>query len=222
MRDTGFCWIIRRRSIWKTNMDKHPCGWAGCSNDAEVRLDRRPLCQVHFYDLASQRLEEYRARLCDGDPADTNRTTILNFVSEVISATTILIASVKSLGQEQREKYMELSLSAAKLYYQVQSHQRISCNMPILINHETDSTGRQELTNTINVSKRGASIATKGMWKNGEKIWVQRPQSPLRALAWVVWVKETEPSQFLMGIEILDCEDFWKLALTVPEKIPLT
>jgi len=220
--DTGLSQIIRTRSIWKTNMHKHSCGWAGCSNHAEARLDRRPLCQVHFYDIASKRVGEYRARLSKGDPAGADRTRILSFVSEVISETTTLVASATFLGQEQREKYLELSLSTAKLYKRVQRHPRISRNMPILISHEADSAARQELTNTINVSKQGACIATKGKWKTGEKIWVQRPRSALRALAWVTWVKETEPSQFLIGIEILDCEDLWKLELAALRKIPLT
>src|SRR6266481_1994197 len=190
-------------------MGEVTCGWAGCSNGAEARVDGRALCRNHFYDIAARRLEEHRARLCQGDPVGADRTRIRNFVSELLSETTILVASAKFLGQEQRDKYLELSLSAMELYKRVQRDPRVSRNIPILIYRETDSDGRQELTNTVNVSKRGACIATSGLWVTGEKIWVQKPGNEMRPVARVAWVKKGEPFQFLMGLDILDCEDFW-------------
>ena len=51
---------------------------------------------------------------------------------------------------------------------------------------------------------------------------MQGLEQPLRAHAWVIWVKKTEPSQFLIGIKILDCEDFWKLEVTVPKGMLMT
>lgn len=201
-------------------MKKHPCGWSSCSNDAEATLDCTPLCRGHFYSIASTRLEEYQARSCDKVTVDADRTKILNFISEVISETTTLVASAKSLGQEQREKYVELSLLTAKLYKRVQKHPRIPLRIPIFISHETDSPGRQELTNTIDVSIQGACIATKGKWKTEEKIRVQKPQSQLRAYARVTWVKTTETAQTFIGIEILNCEDFWNFELAGHKEKP--
>ncbi|HYL13976.1 MAG TPA: PilZ domain-containing protein [Terriglobales bacterium] len=91
--------------------------------------------------------------------------------------------------------------------------------MPILIYRETGSAGSQELTNTVDVSKRGACIATTRLWETGEKIWIEKPGNRVRTLARVAWVKKTELSQFLIGLEILDCEDFWKLELTALKKL---
>jgi len=187
------------------------CGWSGCSNDGEATLDGRPLCRNHFYDMAARRLDEYRPRLQRIDPAGADRITIPKFLSEVINQTTTLVATAKFLSSGQREQFLELSLSAAELYKRVQRNPRIPRNMPILANRETDAAGRQELTNTVNVSKRGACITTKSMWEIGEKIWIEKPGNRLRTLARVAWVKKGEPSQFLVGLEILDCEDFWGL-----------
>jgi hypothetical protein len=192
-------------------MGEVTCGWAGCSNSAEASVDGRRLCRNHFYDIAARCLDEHRARLCEGDPVGAHRTRILKFVSELINETTLLVASGKFFGQEQRDQYLELCLSASELYKRVQREPRIARNMPILIGRETDAAGRQELTNTVDVSKQGACIATNGVWKTEEKIWIQRPQNSRRALARVAWVKKGEPSQFLMGLEILDCADFWGL-----------
>jgi len=200
-------------------MGEVTCASPGCSIGGEATLDGRRLCRDHFYETAARILDEHRACMQRIDPVGENRTRILNFASELISETTILVASAKFLRQEQRDKYLELSLSATELYKRVQRDPRIARNMPILISRETESAGSQELTNTVNVSKRGACIATNGIWKSGESISIQRPHSQMRALARVVWVKKSEPSQFLMGLEILDKEDFWKLKLSSLTKI---
>ena len=85
------------------------------------------------------------------------------------------VASAKFLGPGQRDQFLELSLSAAELYKRVQRNPRVARNIPILIDRETDSAGNQELANTVNVSKRGACLATSGLWGTGEKIWIAKP-----------------------------------------------
>ena len=193
-------------------MAEAACGWAGCGSGSEATLDNRPLCRSHFYDMAVKRIDEYRAGLQQIDSAGGDRTAILKFLSEVISRTTNLVASVKFLSPRQREQFFELSLSAADLYKRVQRSPRVKRNMPILIYREMDFTRKQELTNTVDVSKRGACIATSSLWEIGEKIWIEKPTRKLPTLARVAWLKKSEASQFLLGLEILDCEDFWGLA----------
>jgi hypothetical protein len=90
--------------------------------------------------------------------------------------------------------------------------------MPILVYRESDSTGMRELTNTVDVSKQGVCIATSWLWETGEKIWIEKPGNRLRTLARVAWMKKSEPTKYLMGLDILDCEDFWGLDLASPKK----
>ncbi len=189
------------------------CGWAGCNNKSAAGLDGYRLCRNHFYERAAKRLEEYRAGLRQIAPGIADHAATLKFISEVISQTTTLVANAKSLDPGQRDQFLKLSLSAAQLYKQVQRNARIRRNMPILVYRETDSTGMRELTNTVDVSKKGACIATSWLWEIGEKIWVEKPGNQLRTLARVAWLKKGEPTQFLMGIDLLDCEDFWGLDL---------
>jgi len=199
-------------------MSEVTCGSSGCTSNPEATLDGHRLCRNHFYERAAKRLQECRARLrrIEADRAD--RTATLKFLSEFISQTTTLVASAKSLDPSQRDQFLALSLSAAELYKQVQRSARIRRNMPILVYRETDYTGRQELTNTVDVSKRGACIATNWLWETGVKLWIEKPGNQLRTLARVAWVKKGESSQFLIGLEILDCEDFWGLDSAAPKK----
>ena len=85
-----------------------------------------------------------------------------------------------------------------------------------LIFREEEAGGKQEPAIALNVSKLGACIATTRVSKAGETIWVQWPHNTQRAFARVVWAKRLAASQYLIGIEILDCENFWELEGTTP------
>lgn len=201
-----------------TGMGEASCGWSGCSNKSEAALDGYRLCRNHFYQRAVKRLEEYRAGLRQVAAGMADHTAALKFISEVISQTTTLVANAKLLAPAQRDQFLNLSLSAAELYKQVQRNARIRRNMPILVYREKDSKGMRELTNTVDVSKQGACIATSWLWEIGEKIWVEKPGNQVRTLARVAWLKKGEPTQFLMGLDILDYEDFWGLDPASPKK----
>jgi hypothetical protein len=194
------------------------CGWPGCSGGAEATLNGRSLCRGHFYDMAARNLEEHRARLERIGPLGADRIATLKFLSELINQTTTLVARAKFLGPSQRAQFLELSLSAAELYKRVQRNPRIPHNTPILIYREADSTENQELTNTVNVSKQGACIATIRLWETGEKIWIQKPGSQLRTRARVAWAKKNGLSQFHIGLEILECADYWELEPASPKR----
>jgi len=200
-----------------TGMSEVTCEWSGCSNKSEAVLDGCRLCRKHFYDRAAKRLEECRAGLRQIASGIADHTATLKFISELISQTTTLVANAKFLDPGQRDQFLNLSLSAANLYKQVQRSARMRRNMPILVYREKDSKGMRELTNTVDVSKQGACIVTSWLWTIGEKIWVEKPGNQVRTLARVAWLKKGEPTQFLMGLDLLDCEDFWGLDLASPK-----
>jgi len=186
------------------------CAWPGCKAAAETLLDARLWCRTHFPDVAAKRLKEYDARLHKGEPPQAERTAITTFLSELMSQATKLIAGAKSLTATQREQILAVSFSAMELYKQLQRQPRVQRDPPIPVYLEEDAGGKQELANALNVSKLGACIATARASKEGETVWIQKPQSKLRAYARIVWVRKNAPSQYLIGVEILDCENFWE------------
>lgn len=194
------------------------CGSPGCNNLAEATLDGLSLCRNHFYDLGVARMEEYRVRVQTLEATGGDRSEVPKFLSELISQTTMFVAKAKLLGPGQREQFLELSFSAMELFKRAQRPPRMPRNMPVLVSRESDSAGAKELTNTLDVSKRGACIATAGLWVIGEKAWIEKPVSALRALARIAWSKKTGFSEYLVGLDILDADDFWKLELTSPKK----
>jgi hypothetical protein len=199
-------------------MGEATCGWSGCSSKPEATLDGCGFCRNHFYDKAAKRLDEHRSSLRRISPGIADHTATLKFLSEIISQTTTLVASAKVLDPGQRDKFLKLSLTAAQLYKRVQRNARIPRNMPILAYRESDSAAMKELTNTVDVSVQGVCIVTYRLWEIGEKIWIEKPRNRLRTLARVAWLKKGEPTQYLMGLDILDHKDYWGLDPASPKK----
>jgi len=189
------------------------CGSLGCSNFAEATLDELSLCRNHFYDRAMKRIEEYRGRLQTLEAAG-GVLEVPEFLSQIIAQTTMLVTTAKFLGPGQRDQFLDLSLAAMQLFKRAQRAPRLARNMPVLLGREADSVGAPELTNTVDVSRRGACVATVGSWVIGDKAWIQKPAGDLKALARIAWSKKLGFSQFLVGLDILDAEDFWKLEST--------
>jgi hypothetical protein len=199
-------------------MDEGTCEWAGCNNNAEGALEGRPLCRTHFYEIGTKRIEQIRDSLQQTTPSGSRDIAILKFVSELISQTTNLVVQAKFLSPWQRDQLRDLSWSALELYKRIHRNQRVPLSLPIILFREAGIVGNQELTNTVNISKRGACIATISACVVDERIWIQKTTSPLRTLARVAWTKKNGPSQYLAGIELLEHKNFWGLESITPIK----
>ena len=187
------------------------CRWTGCGISAEANLEARALCRNHFYAIASERIDEYRKRLHQFDLSAVERIEIPKLLSEVIHQTTFLVTTAKMLNPQDRDHFLELTLSASALYKRIQRNPREQRSLPVVIYRETDSISAHELTNTIDISKQGASVTTRRLWKAGETIRIEKTDDPLGARARVVWIKKDSSTQFLMGLEILESRDFWSV-----------
>jgi hypothetical protein len=187
------------------------CGWIGCKNPSEATLDARPLCRRHFYDIASRRLADYHERFAGADPIGRDRVNASAFLSDLIGQAGTLVTSAKLLTDKERDDFLALSTGAVEMYKRVQRNPRIPLRVPIRVYREPGLRGRFELTATVNVSKVGACITVREPVAVGARLWLQKTDSAATASGCVSWTKESSPSQFLAGFEILDHEDFWDL-----------
>jgi hypothetical protein len=196
-------------------MEKDSCGWAGCKNPPEAVLERRPLCRSHFYELAAKRLEDIRTRMAKAGPVGAenplDNSLDAKFLSEFIGGATGLVAVATSLSESQRNAYLFLSLSAVELYRRLQRHARFEKEVSVILRRGPDPGTWGEFTKTRNVSKKGGCIESGSIWKLSEEIWIERADNRQQGRARVVWVKKTPSLRYLVGVEILECEDFWEL-----------
>ena len=171
---------------------------------------RAPIVPKHFYDIASRRLADYHERFAGADPVGRDRVAASAFLSELIGQAGTLVTGAKQLTDKERDNFLALSTDAVEMYKRVQRNPRIPLRVPIRVYREPVK--RQfELTSTVNVSKVGACITVREPVAVGTRLWLQKTENATTASGCVSWAKESAASQFLIGFEILDHEDFWDL-----------
>jgi hypothetical protein len=187
------------------------CGWIGCKSASEAALEARPLCRKHFYDIASRRLADYHERFAGADPVGRDRVAASAFLSELIGQAGTLVTGAKQLTAKERDNFLALSTDAVEMYKRVQRNPRIPLRVPVRVYRAPGQKGKFELTATVNVSKVGACITVREPVAVGARLWLQRTENAASASGFVTWTKESPASQYLIGFEILDHEDFWDL-----------
>jgi len=174
-------------------------------------LEGRLLCRDHFHQSASKKLDQYQARLREANESDVERASLIRFVSEVISQTTLLVSRTKFLSETKRDLFLRLSQSSLQFYKRVQRDPRQDQKWPVVIARTSGKSEDQENTETVNVSVKGACLESSLGWELGEQLRITRLDTKATALARVARVDKATAVKPKIGIEIIDADDFWKL-----------
>ena len=126
------------------------CQWIGCHFRGDAELEGRLLCRDHFHQSASNKLHRYQSRLRDANECASERASLIQFVSEVISQTTLLVSRVSGKSTD------------------------------------------KEVTETVNVSMKGACIKSSKEWDLGEPLTIARLDTDACASARVTRVDRSE------------------------------
>jgi len=189
---------------------RKPCDWSGCRSTSEAFLHERPLCGRHFYEVAHRRLltlqrELGRPELDRFFPPDTQ-----TFLSELVGETTVLSTALH-VNPGLREGLLRLSTYAAELYDKVRRAPRLSWHLDVILSGESPAQ-RAELTSTINVSSKGASVETSLPLQTDQVVWLERPGVQKKLRARVIWMKQLTVSRRVVGLAFSsEDEDFWTL-----------
>jgi hypothetical protein len=190
--------------------DKAPgCSWAGCSHPPNTSFEGRPFCIAHFLEMAPRRLESIETTLNNQPGARHLSSSIQSVLSQMISEMSALAAGTRQLHPELREKLISLSETAAKLYKRARRPPRFGRSVACRIRISVISTDAPESCSTVDVSQRGASVTTVRPPQVKQLITLEREDTGRRARAKVVWIKQKTATVFMVGLEILDQEDFW-------------
>jgi hypothetical protein len=104
--------------------EKEPWCWSACNNPGRACLSGLWLCELHFYETATNDLTEFRAQFGGKSASAIEGEKVLAFLSELMVQTTNLIAGGEPLSQSQSDEFLELWLSAASLAKQIQCRPR--------------------------------------------------------------------------------------------------
>jgi len=99
---------------------RQPCTWSACNNPGRASLSGLWLCQLHFYETATNCLTDYRTRFDGKSASAIEQEQVLEFLSAIMAQITSLVAGTEPLSRPQSDEFLELWLSAASLAEQIQ------------------------------------------------------------------------------------------------------
>jgi hypothetical protein len=188
------------------------CNWTGCGRTSGAKIANRRLCLEHFLEFSDRRVGTIEQALA-GDSGERNLPPeVLGFLSQVISQTMVFATETKLLAPLYRDNLIALSTRAAEIYKRVQRMPRIARRIACSVRTGVSAKEGAERCFTVNVSLRGASLEAEQALKLGQTIVLERADVPKKsARARVAWIRQSEAERFVVGVEILDEEDFWGL-----------
>ena len=193
------------------------CSWTGCERSSGARLADRALCPEHFLEYSHRRVATIQQMFAGSSEERILSAEVQNFLSQVISQATRLATETRLLAPSQRDNLIELSTTAADIYKRIQRAPRSVRRVCCLVRTGVVSTEISEKCFTVNISQRGACIEIRQALRTAQLITLERVDTRKCARGRVAWIDQTGPEKFMVGVEILDAEDFWGLGLPTKE-----
>jgi c-di-GMP-binding flagellar brake protein YcgR len=142
-------------------------------------------------------------------PADAAIETL----TEITDQVTNFALSSKDLNGMEQAQLLDILMCVASVTKGVRRSPRKRVSIPLKLHYQVLDQNWTEETTTLEVSSRGASIECPIPIPVGELVAVQRLDTSRQARGKVKWLRRNADGSHVLGIEFMDCEDFWGFKL---------
>ena len=188
------------------------CSVQGCEQPAAASLQIRSLCREHFLFTCQEQLEQ--CRRWQEDRLSANHRTaesVRQFLAECSLQVADLALNGKELKSLERDQLLDILLRATDLFRHLRQRPRFPASIPVQLRWEKPGCAWEEQTRTKHLSSGGALLECRHPLRPGEILLVVRTDTGRQAKARVVWRRRELGRRQEIGIEFLDCENFWDL-----------
>jgi hypothetical protein len=187
------------------------CGVKGCDHAAGATLDSESLCQVHFISACYAQLERYDEmqkthRLSISDAESARR-----FINQCSRQADEIENGTKNLDNLDRARLLHIILWANELGRHLRRSPRKVASIPVRVCCDKLGSAWEEETQTVLLSRHGASLRCGHSAKPGEAVQFVRLDTGQEVQARVAWQRPAESDGIRIGVEFVDCENFWGL-----------
>ncbi len=187
------------------------CGVSDCEKRAVASLDSRPLCRKHFIDSCYAELEAYSSRLREHRLRDVSPESAWRFIHQCMREADRIEQSVEDLDDEERRQLVGLILGAAELGCHVRRSPRKAASITIRLHSDKPARPWEEETETRLISRCGALVTCQHPVEIDQRLRVVRMDNGHEARARVAWHQRKRRSGPEVGIEFVECDNFWGL-----------
>ena len=187
------------------------CSVQGCEEQADASLQVRSLCREHFLFTCYEQLEQCRRWQEDRLSRDRTAESVRQFLVECSLQVANLALNGTELKSRERDQLLDILLRATHLSRHLRQSPRIAASIPVQLRWEKPGCAWEEQTRTKRLSPCGALLECRHSLRPGEILLVVRTDTGRRAKARVAWRGRKLGRRQEIGIEFLDCENFWDL-----------
>jgi hypothetical protein len=194
------------------------CGVKGCVEVADAELEVEALCRGHFISRCYAQLERYdemqkahRLNVADAE-------SVRRFINQCSRQADEIEHSTKNLDNLDRARLLHIILWANEVGSHLRRSPRKVASIPVRLCCDKLGSAWEEETQTVLLSRHGASVRCGHRAKPGEPIQLVRLDTGQEVQALVAWQRPAESDGIRIGVEFVDCDNFWGLDWGVIEE----
>jgi hypothetical protein len=189
------------------------CGVQSCGLSRSISFEGNDLCKTHFIATCYRRLEHGSGQVeNNGHWESTSGETLIGTLVEIVDQAAALGLTAKDLDGLEQAQLLDILLTAGNLMQNLRRSIRKYRAIPVRLRYEVMGHNWAEEVTTQEVSLHGASFECRIPIAKGEVMTVERADNRRQTQAKVRWNKRKTDGSQMLGIELLDCTDFWGLS----------
>ena len=187
------------------------CGVRGCARTADAIIDSEALCREHFISHCYAQLERFdemqKAHRLNIPDAESVR----RFINQSSRQADEIEHSTKDLDNLERARLLHIILWANEVGSYLRRSPRKVASIPVRVSCNKLGSTWEEETQTVLLSRHGASLRCGHSAKPGEPIQLVRLDTGQKVTGQVAWQRSAESDGIRLGVEFVDCDNFWGL-----------
>jgi len=188
-----------------------PCSTAGCKENSAATIGGEGLCRRHFIDSSYTRLERYEELRKRRGLSLAGAEAMRRFIHECSRQADTIEHTATDLDNLDRAKLLHIILTASELGRYLRRSPRKVATIPVRIACEKMGGAWAEDSKTVLLSRYGASVQCSHAAKPGESLQIVRFDTGQKAEARVAWQRPFENDSMRIGVEFVNCDNFWGL-----------
>lgn len=187
------------------------CSSTRCSEPVAAVIGGETFCRRHFIDTSYMRLELYQSMLKTRAVAAAETESIRRFIHECSRQADEIENSATDLDNLDRAKLLHIILTASELGRSLRRSPRKVATIPVHLACDRLGSTWEESGKTVLLSRFGASVQCRHPAKPGEYLHVMRFDTGQKVEARVAWQRFLGNEGARIGIEFVNCDNFWGL-----------
>lgn len=180
-------------------------------------LGGKALCRKHFISLCFAQIERCKEIRRGHDLSKAEEETIRKVVNECSGQANEMKAT-RDLDNLERARLLLIIEEANGLGRHLRRSPRTTASVKVRLRCDTVGGAWEEDTETVTLSRYGASVECNHSTKPGESLQIIRSDTGQKAQVLVVWQHSSRDEKVRVGIEFVDCDNFWELDWAMAEE----